>query len=271
MSFWPCYHCLPNVLPCYPPHLFFFSYTTSRSHKGMRGRKANKPVMVQRERGEERRSRTKMWRWRGNESKDVVPPNQDSPVCVCWCSWMKMCLVCWAECTYMYMYMCVCVCMAEAVFSLCVLVFACSRLSSGWLCSSSHATANCWLHSTCFVLALLCSAPIISPGACAELVGELCLTRRDSSAGFFFFFSLSFGLLRCGGHLCVRLLKAEGPSKRSGIRVQRRSLIPLISLWGWSLFTQPDDIMTIKSGSVPFHFLSGGSPVCVLGRFGMQS
>lgn len=41
-------------------------------------------------------------------------------------------------------------------------------------------------------------------------------------------------------------------------------LTPLISLLGLSLFTQPDDIMTIKRGSVPFHFLSGGWLVCVL-------
>lgn len=124
------------------------------------------------------------------------------------------------ECVlFVVLSVCMCVCTAEAVFSLCVLVYACSRLSSGWLCSPSHATANCWLHSTCFVLTLLCSAPIISPGACAELderaLSNTLLLKSPSSAVF------SFGLLRCRGHLCVRLLKAEGPGERSDIRVRQ--------------------------------------------------
>lgn len=48
-------------------------------------------------------------------------------------------------------------------------------------------------------------------------------------------------------------------------------LIALISLWGWSVFTQSDDIMTIKWASVLFHSLSGDSLVSALGQFGMQT
>lgn len=48
-------------------------------------------------------------------------------------------------------------------------------------------------------------------------------------------------------------------------------LIALISLWGWSVFTQSDDIMTIKRASVLFHSLSGDSLVSALGQFGMQT
>ena len=189
MSFWPCYHCLPNVLPCYPPHLFFFSYTTSRSHKGMRGRRANKPVMVQRER-EERRSRTKMWRWRGNESKDVVPPNQDSPVCVCWCSWMKMCLVCWAECTYMYMCVCVCVCVCgwSCIQLMCVGV--CVQQTQLWLALqliTRYSQLLITQHLFCPRSALFCA--YYQPGSLRRISRRALSNTPRLKCCFFFFFS----------------------------------------------------------------------------------
>lgn len=66
-------------------------------------------------------------------------------------------------------------------------------------------------------------------------------------------FSLSavFSLaLCCRGHLCMHLLETEDPANSQTFE---SLLIPLISLLGWSLFTQPDDIMTIKGGisSIP--------------------
>lgn len=187
--------CFSASLISSPP--LCFSYTPSQSHKGTRGRRANKPVVVQGGRSGAGQRRGDGGRT-GNEveSEAVVPlgPNQDSPVCVCLLTWMNLCL-CGCMHVFSVFYDCVSCVFAWAPVYLCGWMYACvsgwrcsqfvcvcaCRLSSGWLCSSSYTTANCWLHSTCFVLALLCSAPIISPGACAELDGELCLTRCYSS------------------------------------------------------------------------------------------
>ena len=78
-----------------------------------------------------------------------MPPgaNQDSPVCVCFTAWMNMCLCAsFSEFLLMIVYhMCVCmnVCVSAwcDIQLMCVCVCAC-RLGSGWLCSSSHTTAN---------------------------------------------------------------------------------------------------------------------------------
>lgn len=163
--------CFSASLISSPP--LCFSYTPSQSNKGMRGRKANKPVVVQRGRsvaGQRHEDRGR----RGNEveSEPAVPlgPNQDSPVCVCLPTWMNMYL---CDCAPMYLWLNVCMCVQSCIQCMC----ADSALAG----SAAHHTANCWLHSTCFVLALLCSAPIISLGACTELDRELCLTHCYSS------------------------------------------------------------------------------------------
>lgn len=155
------------------------------------------------------------------------------------------------------------VCLSGALLGVCV---SRMRADSALAGSAAHHTANCWLHSTCFVLALLCSAPIISLGACTELDRELCLTHCYSSLSLQLFspwFSIAEGTsVRVSSKPSIELVN---------IWVQQCLLIPLISLWSWSLFTQCDDIMTIRRGSVPFHFLSLSSLVCVLGQFGMQA
>jgi len=66
--------------PCY-------SYTLSQSHKGMRGRRANKPVVVQRGRSEAQRHGDGGSRGNEVQSEAVMPlgPNHDSPVCLLAC------------------------------------------------------------------------------------------------------------------------------------------------------------------------------------------
>lgn len=139
-----------------------------------------------------------------------------------------------------------------------VCVCAC-RLSSDWLCGSSHATANCWLHGTCFVLALLCSVPIISLGADAELEAELCLTRCYQS-----FPSQLFSPWLCA---------AEDTSACISSRLRTQQTVRHLSpcSFPWSLSWVEACLLSLmtlwqsRGGSVPFHFLSGGSLVCVLG------
>lgn len=120
--------CFSASLISSPP--LCFSYTPSQFHKGMRGRRANKPVVVQRGRSGAGQRRGDGGR-RGNdvESEAVVPlePNQDSPVCVL-ITWMTMwlcgcmhvfsafydrvfCVFAWAPvCLCFIQFMCVCVC-----------------------------------------------------------------------------------------------------------------------------------------------------------------
>lgn len=109
--------CVSASLISTPP--LCFSYTTSRSHKGMRGRNKREESKqasdgAERER-EEWRSRTKMWRWRGNEVeyKDVEPPNRAGAA-------ERTCFVCCAECMHVCVYgwsciqfMCVGVCVQQ--------------------------------------------------------------------------------------------------------------------------------------------------------------
>lgn len=135
-------------------------YTPSQSHKGMRGRRANKPVVLQRGRSGAGQRRGDGGR-RGNEveSEAVVPlgpKSRQSSVCslayvdehvpawlyACFC--VCLMIVCSCAGTDVLVRPNVCMCALLEVYSVCVCVRVCAcRLSSGWLCSSSHATANC--------------------------------------------------------------------------------------------------------------------------------
>lgn len=178
--------CFSASLISSPP--LCFSYTPSQSHKGMRGRN-EREESKQACGGAEREewSRTKTWRWR-KEGKwcwiwgccaSRIKSRQSS-VCLAYVDehmsvWLYACFLC-----VLWLHV-MCVCVGTDVFVLySVYVCMCMRADSAGS-AAHHATANCWLHSTCFVLDLLCSAPIISLGACAELDWELCLTHCYSS------------------------------------------------------------------------------------------
>lgn len=137
--------CVSASLISTPP--LCFSYTTSRSHKGMRGRNKREESKqasdgAERER-EEWRSRTKMWRWRGNEVeyKDVELPNRAGAA-------ERMCFVCCAECMH--------VCVRLKLYS--VYVCWCMRAADSALAgSAAHHTPQPTADYTALVLSSLYS------------------------------------------------------------------------------------------------------------------
>lgn len=226
----------------------------------MRGRSANKPVVIQNKWseaeqrcGDEGKGEMK-WNLRMLGLEDQIKRVH----CVFACPQGWIVLVC--------LYVFLCVRIPWATTCLCVLMYACVyicvcvcvRVTQLWLalqlitrCSQLLITQHLFCpHSTLF-------CAYYQPGSGRRIRGRaLCNTLTQV-----FLSAVSSSTLCCRGHLCMHLLETD-PANSQTFESLLNLLIFLLS---WRLFTQRDDIMAIKRGSVPFHFLSGGSLVCVLG------
>lgn len=202
VSLWSGSHCLPSSSSptCFSASLISspplcFSHTPSQSNKETRGRKANKPVVQRGRRGAGQRHEDG-----GNEVECCASGTKwrQSSDCLLYCARTCTCVNCMhavleTPCMFFVWSFTLCLCVA----------YAC-RLSSGWLCSSSHSQLLITQHLFCPRSTLFCA--YYQPGSLHRIrqraLSNTLLLKSLSSAVF----SL---VQHCRGNLCPCLLKAE--------------------------------------------------------------
>lgn len=207
--------CLPrqhaSLHPSFPPHLSASRTPQANLTKKWEGGKQTS-LWWCREGGVEQDKDMKIEEAGEMRLKAVPPgPNQDSPACVCLpidehvpvLLYARFCVL-WlcVTCAPIYYSMYVCMCVWSYIQCMCV-VYAC-RLSSGWLCSSSHSQLLITQHLFCPRSTLFCA--YYQPGSLHRIrqraLSNTLLLKSLSSAVF----SL---VQHCRGHLCPCLLKAK--------------------------------------------------------------
>lgn len=130
----PSLTCFSASLISSPPLCFW--YTPSQSNKGMRGRRANKPVVVQRGRsGAGQRHEDRERRGNEEESEAAVPPgpNPDSQMCVCLPVWMNMYLTVTAWMFLWVLGLCGMCAPMHLWWNVCLCVWSCIQCVRLWL------------------------------------------------------------------------------------------------------------------------------------------